>query len=100
MIKLTIISLAFIAISFSSFSQKESENVLKYIQACETCSEVVMISAGLEKKYTGVWFENVRIEDGYLVFTKGTLVHRWNMEKFVFIEENSKYFRIYLEQAR
>lgn len=86
--------------SFTSFSQTESANVLKYIQSRESLTEVIMISAGLEKKYVGLWLESVNIEDGYLIFTKGNLTHRWNMEKFVFIEENVRYIRIYLEQAR
>ncbi len=100
MIKSTLILVAFFAFSLNSFSQTESTDVLKYIQACETCSEVVLISAGLEKKYGGVWLESVKIEDGYLVFSKGSATHRWNMKKFVFIEESGKYIRIYLEQAR
>jgi len=100
MIKSTLILILFCTFSLNSFSQTESANVLKYIQNCETCTEVIFISAGLEKKYTGVWLESVQIEDDYLIFTKGNSIHRWNMKKFVFIEENQKYIRIFLEQAR
>ncbi len=71
MIKSTVVSLAFIAISFFSFSQKESENILKYIQACETCNEVIMISAGLEKNIPELGLKMLKLKTATLFLQKG-----------------------------
>lgn len=86
--------------SFASFSQDMGKNVIKYIEECKACTEVVMTSAGLEKKYAGEWLNNISLEDGMLTFRKGTYVHRWNPEKIVFIERAGRLIRVFLEQAR
>ena len=56
--------IAFVVITSSLFSQT-SENVTEIIKEC-ACREVVMITRGVEKSYTGVWLENVGNENGYV----------------------------------
>ena len=89
-----------LAISLTSFSQDKAKLIFDVITGCQDCGEVVMISGALEKRYTGEWFNSVKKEDGFIVFTKGAAVHRWDADKVVFIEEGGRFIRIYLEQAR
>jgi len=95
-----IVFIGSLLLSFTSLSQDVSNKTYEAITSCESCKEVIMISAGLEKKYTGLWFESMELKDGFLVFIKGSQTHRWNLEKVVFIEQNASYTRVYLEQAR
>ena len=98
--KLLILSVTTLLISFSSLSQNAGKTVYESITSCESCNEVILISAGLEKKYVGTWFESMELKDGFLIFRKGTQTHSWNMEKVVFIEQTASFTRVYLEQAR
>ena len=98
--KALILTYGLVLLSFSSISQNTGKAVYESITSCESCKEIIMISAGLEKKYTGTWFESMEMKDGFLIFTKGTQTHSWNLEKVVFIEQNASYTRVYLEQAR
>lgn len=95
-----LLSISVLVIGFSSFSQDIGEKVFSYITENSSVTEVVMISAGLEKKYTGTWFDSMEMKEGFLVFYKGALTHRWNMEKVVFVEQTNSYVRIYLEQVK
>jgi len=95
---LTIIGV--LAISLSSFSQDKAKELYNVITGCQSCVEVVMISGGLEKKYTGAWFESMSEENGFIVFSKGAAVHRWDADKVVMIEEGGRFIRVWLSQSR
>lgn len=96
-----LIAIGILAFSFSSLSQEMGEKVINYMNEC-SCNEILMISGGLEKKYTGLWLENMRLENGFIEFSKGDnrSVHRWNAEKIVFIEQGTSFIRVYLEQTK
>ncbi|MDX2362660.1 MAG: hypothetical protein QNK23_17760 [Crocinitomicaceae bacterium] len=89
-----------LALSFASFSQDRAKEIFNIITGCGDCGEVVMITGALEKRYTGDWFDSVKEENGFLVFQKGAAIHYWDASKVVFIEETSRFIRVYLEQAR
>lgn len=93
----TLLSVLFLA--FGAFGQKsnKAEELLDAIRQCETCKEVVMVANGVEKSYTGVWFDSMNMENNFITFTKGLHKHHWNPEKVVFIERNDRYVRVWLK---
>lgn len=94
--------LLFSALLLSSFSysQDQGKKAFEYIVNCSDCREIIVISGAVEKKYAGIWFDSTGYEDGFLTFKKGTTIHRWNLDKVVFVEQTASYIRIYLEQTR
>ena len=96
----TLLTLASIfVIAFSSTAQDIGKDVAQQLMECE-CDEIIMISGGLEKKYTHSWLENVKYENGFIVFSKGSAKHKWNPEKVIFVEKTAGWVRVYLEKAR
>ena len=95
----TVLLLGLLLLSYGVFGQKtnRSQDVLKAIRDCETCSEVIMIANKVEKSYTREWFESLNIEENYITFSKGLHKHYWDPNKVVFIERNDRYLRIYLD---
>lgn len=91
--------LGVIAISFSSFSQKNGEEVVKLLQNCG-CNEILMIAGAFEKKYTATWLDGIELKDGFIIFNKGEHSHLWNPEKIIFIEKEASFVRVYLETAK
>ena len=99
--KILLLTIGILTIGFSSLSQETGEKVMNYLNEC-SCKEILMISGGLEKKYTGLWLENISLNDGFIEFSKGDdkSIHRWNADKVVFIEQGTAYIRVYLEQTK
>lgn len=99
--KLLVTTIGVFAFSFCSFSQTMGEKLFNYMQEC-SCNEILMIAGGFEKKYTGIWLENLKLRDGFIEFSKGQdkYIHRWNPDKVVYIEKGASYIRVYLEQTK
>ncbi|OFZ56615.1 MAG: hypothetical protein A3D92_10625 [Bacteroidetes bacterium RIFCSPHIGHO2_02_FULL_44_7] len=91
--------LATVGCSFLSFGQGIGQQITAEMKDC-ACDEIIMTSAGYEKRYTGSWIENVEFKDGFIVFSKGSQEHKWNPEKIVVVEKGGTYIHVYLEQAR
>mgnify|MGYP006133347085 CR=1 FL=1 len=89
-----------IVLSNFSYSQAIADKVFDYIVNCTDCRDIILISGAVEKKYSGIWFDSTGYEDGFLTFKKGTIIHRWNLDKVVFVEQTASYIRIYLEQTK
>lgn len=87
---------AVIAINFASFSQDLGAKAFSIISEC-ACREVILNSRGVDKPYSAAWLESVKLEDGFLTFSKGENVHRWNVAKITFIEKGNGFVRIYLD---
>lgn len=85
---------AFVLITSHSFSQ-DAQKVADIFKEC-ACREIIMISRGVEKTYTGVWLEGIEVEKDFIVFSKGDNKHRWNTEKITFIEKGNGFIRVYL----
>ncbi len=83
-------------IGYHSVAQDLGEKVLADFAACD-CREIIMNTRGAEKSYTGVWLENIALEDGFIVFAKGDYKHMWAAEKISFIEKGHGFMRVYLE---
>ena len=86
-----------IVLSNFSYSQVSGEKVFEYIVNCSECREIIVISNKVEKPYAGFWFDSASYKDGFLTFTKGKVIHRWNLDRVVFIEQKETYIRIYLD---
>lgn len=91
--------LATIGLSSFSFGQINGQQIATELKDC-ACDEIIMISAGYEKRYMGPWLESIEFKDGFIVFSKGSQEHKWNPEKIVAIEKGGTYIHVYLEQAR
>lgn len=96
---LLIVSIVF-TLHSSAFGQDKAHAVYNMITSCSECKEVIMISGGVEKKYSGIWLESVNANQGFIEFTKGANTHRWNADRIIFMEETPGYIRFYLEQNR
>ena len=97
--KLLLILCGVLIFSLSSFAQEASADVVNQLQNCE-CDEIIMISGALEKKYTHSWLDNIDYENGFIIFSKGSVKHKWNPEKVIFVEKTAGWIRVYLEKAR
>lgn len=85
---------AFVLITSTSFSQ-DAQKVADIFKEC-ACREIIMITRGVEKTYTGVWLEGIEVEKDFIVFSRGDNKHRWNAEQITFIEKGNGFIRVYL----
>jgi hypothetical protein len=97
MFKTITLTLALTITSALAFSQDSTKNssIITEIQECK-CSEIIMISSKVEKTYTREWLEGIELKGGMIAFTKGNVVHKWNPEQIIFIENGGHFIRIYL----
>ena len=97
MFKTLILTLGLIITSAIAFSQDSgnSSKIVTELQECK-CSEIILISPKVEKTYTREWLKNIELKDGMITFSKGNVVHKWNPEQIIFIENGGHFIRIYL----
>lgn len=97
MLKTLTLTIGLIITSALAFSQDSSNsaNILTELQECK-CSEIIMISNKVEKTYTREWLAGIELKDGMIAFTKGNVVHKWNPEQIIFIENGGHFIRVYL----
>lgn len=89
-----VIVVAFLFVSSNSFSQ-DAQKVAEIFKEC-ACREIIMITRGVDKTYSGVWLEGIEVEGDYIVFSRGENKHRWNTEQITFIEKGNGFIRVYL----
>lgn len=97
--KLILSSVGILFLSFIGFGQDAGKEIFNEIKEC-ACDEIIMFAGAYEKRYSPAWIESAELKDGYIVFSKGSQVHKWNTEKIVVIEKGGTYIHVYLEQAR
>jgi hypothetical protein len=97
--KLTLSTLSILALSTMGFGQDQGKEIINEIKEC-ACDEIIMTSGAFEKRYSPAWIESAELKDGFIVFSKGSQVHKWNPEKIVMVEKGGTYIHIYLEQVR
>lgn len=97
--KLILATFGILTFSFSSLAQDNSKEILNEIKEC-ACDEIIMTAGGYEKRYSPAWIESAELKDGFIVFSKGSQVHKWSVEKIVAIEKGGTYIHFYLEQVR
>ena len=65
----------------------------------ETYSEIVVNMPGWEYKYTGNWVNTMTIEgDHTLTFSRGKVMHSYDLSKAVFIQEEGNYVKVWLSK--
>ncbi len=95
MFKTLTLTLGLIITSALAFSQDASaSSIVTELQECK-CSEIIMISNKVEKTYTREWLTGIELKDGMISFSKGHIVHKWNPEQIVFIENGGHFIRVY-----
>jgi len=96
MLKTITLTIGLIITSAIAFAQDGADpaKILTELQECK-CDEIIMISNKIEKVYTRTWIEGIELKDGMITFTKGNIVHKWNPEQIVFIENGGHFIRVY-----
>ena len=90
----------FTFLAYSSYAQSSAgKNAIEEINAC-SCSEIIMIAGGVEKKYTHTWLEGIDLENDFIVFSKGEARHMWNTNQIVFIERGNRFIGFYMNQSK
>ena len=95
MFKKSLIITGFFLMTSISYAQVDVKNVVKEMQECK-CNDIVMITGKIEKKYTGSWLEGIEEKDGMIQFSKGNIMHKWNPDQILFIENGGHFIRVYL----
>jgi len=84
------------AVSFDSSAQSMHKKE-DWKRILETYNEIVVFMPGWEYKYVGNWIATMTIEgDHTLTFTRGKVVHSYDLSKAVFIQEEGSYVKIWL----
>ncbi len=98
---ITLVVFGSISLSSSVLAQDTNTGKAAFEQIKEcACSEILMISGALEKKYTAIWLEGITYENGFIVFTKGDNRHMWDASKIVFLEKGNGFIRAYVNQSK
>ncbi len=95
MLKKSLFIAGFLLMTSVAYTQMDVNNVVKEMQECK-CDEIIMITAKVEKKYTASWLEGIEVKDGMIQFSKGNIMHKWNADQIVFIENGGHFIRVYL----
>lgn len=90
----TVFLALFLCVASTGFSQ-DTQKVVDIFKEC-ACKEIVMISRGVEKTYSGTWIEGLEVDGRFVIFSKGDNKHRWDVEKITFIEKGNGFIRVYL----
>lgn len=97
MLKTLTLTLGLMITSAIAFSQDSSNSskIVTELQECK-CTEIIVISPKVEKTYTREWLAGIELKDGMIAFTKGNVVHKWNPDQIIFIENGGHFIRIYM----
>lgn len=64
----------------------------------ETYQEVIVHKQGWEYKYTGNWLSTMELKGDYtLTFSRGRVVHSYDLSRTTFIQEEGNYVKFWLE---
>lgn len=97
----TIFIFGSLSLSSNVFAQDTDTGKAAFEQIKEcACNEILMISGGLEKKYTAIWLEGIVYENGFIIFSKGDHRHMWDASKIVFLEKGNGFIRAYVNQSK
>ena len=98
MLKSLALAFGLLFLSSTAFSQKgiDPSQIVTELQECK-CSEIIMISNKVEKKYAGSWLEGIELKDGMIQFSKGNIMHKWNPNQIKFIENGGHFIRVYMD---
>lgn len=91
------IFMCFTLLTFSQTDNSAAETVIKMYQDCK-CKEIVVIGDDFDKPYDSKWLNFIRAEDGFLVFQKEDLIHRWNVNNILYIEQEKFVMKIFIKK--
>ncbi|MCB0541179.1 MAG: hypothetical protein KDE33_26970 [Bacteroidetes bacterium] len=86
-----------LSIAQTAADNSAAETVIKMYQDCK-CKEIVVIGDDFDKPYDSKWLNFIRAEDGFLVFQKEDLIHRWNVSNILFIEQEKFVMKIFIKK--
>jgi hypothetical protein len=74
------------------YSKADFEKIL------QTYSEVVVVIPGFDYKYVGNWLSTMEIVgDHTLVFSRGRVVHSYDLSKVVMVQEEGNYVKLWFK---
>jgi len=81
---------------FDLFAQEAMYPNDEFKKILDTYEEVVINMPGWEYKYSGNWKNTMTIEkDHALTFTRGKVVHSYDLGKVVFVQEEGNYVKLW-----
>lgn len=85
-----------LAAPFTSFAQDAMYSKSEFEKILQTYNEVVVDMPGWNYKYSGNWLGTMQIvEDATLTFSRGRVVHSYDLKKVAFVQEEGNYVKLY-----
>ena len=74
------------------YSKADFEKIL------QTYNEVIVVIPGFDYKYSGNWLNSMEIVgDHTLVFSRGRVVHSFDLSKVAFVQEEGNYVKLWFK---
>lgn len=86
-----------VVIAQNTADNNTAEAIIKMYEDCK-CKEIIMVGDDFDKPYDSKWLNFIKAEDGFLVFQKEDLIHRWNVNNILFIEQEKFVMRIFIKK--
>lgn len=87
-----------LSISFNANAQDALYSKADFEKILQTYNEVVVVVPGFDYKYTGNWMSTMDIiGDHTLVFSRGRVVHSYDLSKVVMVQEEGTYVKLWFK---
>jgi hypothetical protein len=93
----TIALAAMMAVSFNSQAQEALYSKAEFEKILKGYDEVIVVMPGYDRSYEGVWLNSMEIVgDHTLTFSRGRVVHSFDLSKCMFVQEEGRYVKLWL----
>jgi len=83
---------------FNASAQDALYSKADFEKIFQTYNEVVIIIPGFDYKYSGNWLGTMEIVgDHTLVFSRGRVIHSYDLSKVVMVQEENNYVKLWLK---
>ena len=83
---------------FNASAQDALYSKADFEKIFQTYNEVVIIIPGFDYKYSGNWLSTMEIVgDHTLVFSRGRVIHSYDLSKVVMVQEENNYVKLWLK---
>lgn len=81
---------------FESFAQDMMYSKEEFLNKLTVVKEVQVNLQGYDYNYAGTWLQTMTIENEHtLTFTRGRVVHSYDLSKLTFLQEEGGYVRLW-----
>ena len=96
-----LLSLGLIVLLSSPFDSQAQEALYSnadFKKILESYDEIVVVTNGFDYKYTGNWTNTMEIIGNHaLTFTRGKVIHSFDLSKVVFVQEEGNYVKLWFK---